>query len=169
MKKSHFILSFSLLIWLSITSISCNDEEGNGLLNNSIKFKIDGNLIEFKDQTKLFGFYGSNGSQHTLLIQSDNGEEEINIQIFDDTPITVATYTGFDLNSNNVIEGITIGVFTNDGIVYTTDATNVIGSVIVTDLGDNLIKGTFSGELRDPETGNSVTLTEGEFTVKRVN
>jgi hypothetical protein len=150
MKKLRIILCFSFLILISVSIISCNDDEGGGLLSNSIKFKIDGNLVEFKDQSKLFGIYGNNGSQHTLLIQSDNGEEEINIQIFDDSPITVATYTGFELNSNNVIEGIVIGFFPSDGSLFSTDASNMVGSVTVTELGNTLIKGTFAGQLRDP-------------------
>jgi hypothetical protein len=167
-----------LLLVLVISFSSCKKEEKD--LNNSnptnppsssyyISCKVDGVLIEFKDQNTLLGIAGNSGNQHSLLIQGNlvNSISNLNLQVYDSTAIETKGYGGLDL-VNNIIVGVIIGYEDDNGMLYATQFTNPIVSSTVTELSSTVCRGTFAGEVEDPISGQKHTITEGMFYVKRI-
>jgi hypothetical protein len=168
MTKSLFILSL-VLLFTPIFFVSCGEEEVSA--NYFVRFKVDGNLREFKDQRGLDAIVFGIGATNYASLLGESGMEEILLQIYDDAPITTTTYTGFndaDGGDQTALEGVIINYINPSGSAFSTTVTNThVGTITVTKLTSTEIAGTFSASLRNPENETEiVSITEGEFLVK---
>ena len=167
-----------LLVFAVLLLNSCKKEEVDSNNNNTnnppgstyyISCKVDGTLIEFKDQNTLLGVAGNAGQQHTLTVQGSvvNSVRSLTVQVYDSTAIETKGYVGLEM-VNNVIVGVLIGYQDDNAMLYATQFANPQVAANVTELTATVCRGTFSGEVEDPSTGAKRSITEGQFYVKRL-
>jgi hypothetical protein len=129
-----------------------------------LECKIDGKLKTFNDRL-LSQRYPSFGRKEIgiggFTESSINAVPNLSIQIGhsqDDIILVAGTYTtsthSFDVAYSN---GNAFQYGNIDGNTFT---------VIITELNDTYVKGTFSGTLTDRISGGTITITEGRFYVK---
>jgi hypothetical protein len=90
-----------------------------------------------------------------------------NILVMDDKEITTGVYSDFEIFPT-FQRGLVISWNTENGYSYNTTYQEKLGTIQITSITATEIKGTFSGELIDLVSQDEVTVTEGEFYVKRI-
>jgi hypothetical protein len=171
MKNYRFIQNLFILVLIAAASIACSsdNEDIEPELNYYIRAKIDGAQVEMKEQKTLQGLAGNNGVQHTALIEGENGTQQaITIQFFDLEPVAVGTYSGLEVVEGGNFKGVNIGYIFDATTVYATAFEGPVSSGTISVLNENEIKGTFSGIIREPLTRETLTVSEGEFYVKKI-
>jgi hypothetical protein len=171
MKNYRFIQNLFILVLIAAASIACSsdNEDIEFELNYYIRAKIDGAQVEMKEQKTLQGLAGNNGVQHTALIEGENGTQQaITIQFFDLEPVAVGTYSGLEVVEGGNFKGVNIGYIFDATTVYATAIEGPVSSGTISVLNENEIKGTFSGIIREPLTRETLTVSEGEFYVKKI-
>lgn len=171
LKTYRNILNSCITIVFLATIFACNSdkEEVEPDATYYIRAKINGALVEFKQQNTLLGIAGNNGLQHTAYIEGENEvQQAMTIQFFDLEPITTGTYTGLEVVEAGNFRGVNIGYIFDAGTVYATNLEGPVSSGTLYVLSDKEVKGTFSGIIRDPLTQEALTVSEGEFFVKAI-
>lgn len=159
----------AIIIAMSIFACGTDKEEVETETSYYIRAKINGMLVEMKEQKTLQGLAGNNGVQHTAYIEGENASQQaITIHFFDNEPIKTAAYTGYELVTGNIFKGVNIGYIFDASTVYATALENPSSSASISVLNDKEIKGTFSGIIRDPLTSEALTVSEGVFYVKKI-
>jgi hypothetical protein len=183
MKKSIKINRILLAMMVAMMSFGCgsNDEQDMDPNNNPagyfMKAKVNGTLVEFKTATLLGadlsssiqGVYDFSATGARQVQGQSALAESIGIILRETSPITVKTYTGlapFDYGFKGVILAYSLEV---EDIVFTTDVTAPNVTLEITEIKETFIKGKFSGVVKDFLSGETKTITEGEFFVKRGN
>jgi len=183
MKKSIKINRVLLAMMVAMMSFGCgsNDEQDMDPNNNTagyfMKAKVNGTLVEFKTasllgadlSSSIQGVYDFTASGAKQVPGQSALEETIVIILRETSPITAKTYTGlapFDYGFKGVI--LAYGLEVED-IAYTTDVTDPNVRLEITEIKETFIKGKFSGVVKDFLSGETKTITEGEFFVKRGN
>jgi len=154
--------------------LGCNKEDDKNPPTSTptgqyyIKFKVDGVWQEMKTQNTLMGIIGQSGDQHAMAIDGySQGGANTNILVMDDKEITTGVYSDFEIFPT-FQRGVIIAWTNENGYTFNTTYQNKLGSVNITSITSSEIRGTFSGELIDLVSQDEVTVTEGEFFVKRV-
>jgi hypothetical protein len=171
MKNYRFIQNLFILVLIAAASIACSsdNEDIEPELNYYIRAKIDGAQVEMKEQKTLQGLAGNNGVQHTAYIEGENEiQQAITIQFFDLEPVGVGTYSGLEVVEGGNFKGVNIGYIFDATTVYATAIEGPVSSGTISVLNENEIKGTFSGIIREPLTRETLTVSEGEFYVKKI-
>jgi hypothetical protein len=171
MKNYRFIQNLFILVLIAAASIACSsdNEDIEPELNYYIRAKIDGAQVEMKEQKTLQGLAGNNGVQHTAYIEGENEiQQAITIQFFDLEPVGIGTYSGLEVVEGGNFKGVNIGYIFDATTVYATTIEGPVSSGTISVLNENEIKGTFSGIIREPLTRETLTVSEGEFYVKKI-
>ena len=183
MKKSIKINQILLIMMIGIMSFGCgsNDDQDMDPDKTSseyfMKAKVNGTLVEFKTETLLSGAIGSSiqGVYDLSLsggrqLSNQSGlAESITIVLRETSPITQKNYSGlapFEYGFKGVLLGYAFDI---EDKVYTTDINGPNVNLEITEIKETHIKGKFSGVVKDFLNGETKTITEGEFFVKRGN
>jgi hypothetical protein len=182
MKKSNYINQILLAVVVGIMALGCGSKEDQDMDPNKndsgvyfMKAKVDGKLVEYKDQDLLGAFIGlSAPGVYTLTLiggkdaEGQNGlEETITIILHDRAPITQKSYSGVTMN-DDFLAGVFIGyiVGENDKF-YITDPQDSDSFLELTEIKSGSIKGKFRGKVKDLASGTIKSITDGEFFVGR--
>jgi hypothetical protein len=148
-----------------------SDDDDDDLLHGEngkyfIKVKVDGELMEIKNQQTIDGVVGFAGIHYVAVIEgTEPGNSSIALLLYDDEPIKTGIYEGLEISETSY-SGVIIGYgFEEES--YTTNPESPEGKVTITVLNNKEIKGTFSGVVVDFQ-GSERILTEGEFYVPRI-
>lgn len=176
MKKSIMINWALLVVMVFFASSGCvsEDDDTNPDDNNSgyfLKAKVDGQLVEFKTETLLSaetgssipGIYALALSGARQLSGQSGLAESISIVLTETSPITEKRYTElvpFEYGLKGVLLGYALEV---EEKAYVTDVNNPNVNLEITEMKQNSIKGKFSGVVKYFLSGESKTITEGEF------
>ncbi len=155
-----------LLAVLMLTFSSCGKDDNNHSGIYFFKFKANGVQFNYNSQLLLTAHFNQSGNQHLGTISGANDAmSNISLQLYDDSPITTKSYSGFTVESG-VTKGVIIGhLDPNTGLIYGSGGANVIASITISEMNTNSVKGNFSGILKN--SGNSdITITDGEFFVR---
>ncbi|ERM80455.1 hypothetical protein P872_21720 [Rhodonellum psychrophilum GCM71 = DSM 17998] len=183
MKKSMNINQILLALLVSVMAFGCGSKDEQDLnpdKNSSgyfLKAKVNGTLVEFKTTTLLGadlsssiqGVYDFSASGARQVTGQSALAESISIILRETSPITEKSYVGlvpFDYGFKGVILAYSLEV---EDKVYTTDVTEPNVTLEITEIKPAFVKGRFNGVVRDFLSGETKTITEGEFFVKRGN
>ncbi|MCU7551927.1 hypothetical protein OCK74_22595 [Chitinophagaceae bacterium LB-8] len=155
------IIFFSLLI---VLFSACGKEKSIENGNNTgafLKFKLDGQSIEYKDN--VFASKDIINNQHIVIIQGQKDVSSnvpgLGIFLQDSVEITNKTYNDDGSTfTNALIYSDTAGV--NYSSLYMTDASDL--KVVITRIDSAYISGTFSSKVADVNA-NTKNITEGSF------
>ncbi len=165
--RSILLIIFPLTILLSN---GCKkDDEDKGPLSTGyfIRFKADGQQVEFTNQAALTAATGQSLSQYNAVVSGFSGNHNISIQMFDNEAIRTSVYEGYE-NKVSYFEGALIG-YGRDGVIYGTSGVNPEVTVSLTVWTATEAKGTFSGKVKATNASTEIAITDGEFFVKRLN
>ena len=183
MKGTIKINQIIIAMMVAIMSFGCetNDDQDIDTDKNPsgyfVKAKVDGKLVEFKTATlldgsissSLEGVYDFTMSGGRQVSDQSALAESITIILRDTSPITEKTYSGLSPFAYG-FKGVLLGYgFDVEDKVYTTDITNVESFLEITEIKETTLRGKFSGVVKDFLSGDTKTITEGEFFVKRSN
>jgi|GEM_PF-4997833 len=162
---------FFLFLLLAVVIGGCSKDESpeEEAGDFFIRAKIDGVQVEMKEQRTLQGLAGNNGVQHSAYIEGENEvQQALTIHFFDLEPVGVGTYSGLEVVEAGFFKGVNIGYIFDATTVYATALEGPVSSGTISVLNENEIKGTFSGTIREPITGETLTVSAGEFYVKTI-
>jgi len=161
------LIIFSLTILLFTGCKKDEDNKGPSAVGYFIRFKADGQQVEFTNQTTLTAATGQSLSQYNAVVSGFSGNHNISVQMFDNEAIRTSVYEGYE-NKVSYFEGALIG-YGKDGVIYGTNAINPEVTVNLTEWTATEAKGTFSGKVKATSASTEIAITEGEFYVKRLN
>lgn len=180
--KKLLMINWALLavmVFFACSGCESQDEDINPDDNKSgyfLKAKVDGKLVEFKTETLLSAEMGS--IEYGLDIPkvynlSLSGarevsgqtalEEVITIVLTETSPITPKSYTGlvpFETGFKGVLLGYALEA---ENKAFITDVNDPNVKLEITEMKQNSIKGKFSGVVKEFLSGETKTITEGEF------
>ena len=175
----------TLMVFFVSSGCDSKDEDMNPDDNKSgyfLKAKVDGKLVEFKTETLLsadigsieIGFpittvYNLSLSGARQISNQSALEEVITIVLTETTPITPKSYTGlvpFETGFKGVLLGYALEV---EEKAFITDVNDPNVNLEITEIKQNSIKGKFSGVVKEFLSGETKTITEGEFFLPRRN
>jgi len=145
----------SLLICFAMISGGCSEDEP-AEDQYYISFMADLTRIVFTDQPVLTASYAQSGSQHNCTINGGDRTSNIMIQLSDNSSITVGAYTDVQIRYQD-----------DHGDVFEQDSGNADAAATITAMTATSVRGRFSGTVRT--TNSIISITEGEFFVKRIN
>ena len=184
MKKSIKINQILIAMMVAIMSFGCDNKDDQDLDPDNdnasgyfVKAKVDGNLVEFKTETLLSGAMSSSlPGVYDLAVSGArqmSGQsalaESISIILRETSPITENSYSGlepFEYGFKGVLLGYSLEV---EDKAYTTDVNAADSFLEITEIKEASLKGKFNGVVKDLLSGETKTITEGEFFVKRGN
>jgi hypothetical protein len=185
MKKLLMINWALLAVMVFLTISGCGSKDGDDDMdpidaNNSgyfLKAKVDGKVVEFKTETLLSveiesslpGVYNLSLSGGRQVSNQSALEEVITIILTETTPITEKSYTGlvpFETGFKGVLLGYSLEV---EEKAYITDVNDPNVNLQITEIKDTSVKGKFSGVVMEFLSGETKTITEGEFFAPRRN
>jgi hypothetical protein len=167
MKKAAVFFLALAIFFASITLItSCAKDEDPG--EYFMRFKANGNLIEYTNQLGLTAGFAQSGNQHVGTISGWNdASSNFSVLLYNLAPISETTYSGYSASVDGVVGVLFVykeketGVVFSSGVDAEFDATTTI-----TEMTDTGVKGTFRGTIK--AAGQSdISITEGSFFVKR--
>lgn len=160
-----------LILFLCISFISCKDDNDGGNNNSTyfMSFKVDGTLVSYSNQFSLNATLGQSGAQYLNTITgADDATSNMGLQIFDDAPLTVKSYSGY-----TIVGGLTKGVIVGyldpvSGLVFSSGGGPVMDAIItITEITATTVSGSFSGTLQDAGQPDKL-VTEGQFIVRKI-
>jgi hypothetical protein len=162
-RKFYHVLRVVTFLVVVVLFSSCSKDETDGYY---IRFRANGELVEFTNQLILIAGFGTNGEIYTGTIGGANdATSNIGLQIYNNAPILEGTYSGYG-GGTGVIIGYTeksSGVLFSSGGGPDVDAT-----VVITEITATTVKGTFHGRIM--ATGQSdIIVTDGSYFVRRSN
>lgn len=138
----------------SAISVNCSSDSSSSSSNFYLKCKVNGVLIEFNDPVVLNSLAKS--------ITGNDADTSQMLTLFTPLAVTPGTYTITDEPSNENSYGGSFSDFAED--VYTDNET---GTLVITQVTADVIKGTFSFT-GDDGNGGTVTVTDGSFRAENV-
>ncbi len=174
--KSTTLIFIFLILTAAFSGCSKNEtqeEEEEQRGKNSkyfMKAKIDGQLIEFTTNDLVIGQSGPTAFNYGFWAWGKNSDKTLSVNLEDENPVGVKTYRGYYTHDNSNL-GVVIAYVINQGdndlpVSFITDP-DVDDSVLnITSLSKTEAKGTFSGTLFNPATGDKVTISDGSFFVE---
>ncbi len=135
-----------------------------------IRFKANDKLVEYNDQPLLMaGFAQKDGYYLGGITGSEESGSTFGFVIMSDIPITKDTYSSLTVLSGGKT-GVLFAYKPKDSeVIYSSSdiLTALLSVVTITELTDEIVKGTFSGKVKAKDNPN-INITNGEFFVKRV-
>lgn len=179
MKTLKIISKYSLICSLLFVLSSCSKDDDGGtpssnqlflkanigseqlLLDNDNAETLEGSFgtIPFPDLT----YYG--GGINAQTPSGTNESKMFIIQIYDDNPINTSTYSGYQEIQPGLYYGVQF-LFSTGTNFYSSDENNTASTVTITSINNNRINGTFSGTVINLMNGETVNITNGEFSVE---
>jgi hypothetical protein len=183
MKKSIKIHQIIIATMVALLSFGCEKDDDQDLDTDDnpsgyfVKAKVDGTLVEFKTATLINGAMGNTlPGVYDLTVSGArqmSGQsalaESISIILRVTSPITENSYSGlepFEYGLKGVLLGYTLE---SENRAYTTDSNAANSFLEITEIKEASLKGKFNGVVKDILSGETKTITEGEFFVKRNN
>ncbi|MFC4739230.1 DUF6252 family protein [Flavobacterium ponti] len=156
LKKTYFLFIVAISSLLINTSCNSNDDNDTVPLADTfyIKFKANDVQQNFTDLAII------NSLSKAIVGNDENQTKTVVITV--PLNVTAGTYTITDEPSN----------VNSYGILYSSDSEsistiNATGTLVITEVNDNKIKGTFNFTAENAESGPStITVVEGEFNVE---
>ncbi len=155
-KKTFFL--FIVILTSLLINTSCNSDDDNDTTPVAdtfyIKFKANGVQQNFTDITIV------NSLSKAIIGNDENQTKTVVITV--PLNVTAGTYTITDEPSN----------VDSYGILYSSDSesistSNAIGTLVITEVNANIIKGTFNFTAENTDSGPAtITVIEGEFNVE---
>jgi hypothetical protein len=183
--KKLLMFNWALLAVMGFLAISgCGSNEDDDMnpddTNKSgyfLRAKIDGKLVEFKTETLLSveiepstnGTYSMALSGGRQSSGQNSLEESIVVVLTETSPITEKSYSGlssFEFGLKGVLLGYTLEA---EEKVYTTDVNDPNVNLQITEIKPTFVKGKFNGVVKEFLSGETKTITEGEFFAPRRN
>ena len=183
MKKTRKMkLSYgTLLICMALFAASCKKEipepSAPGTSSFYMRFKANGIQKEFTATTAFFfgssqcalngGTNDSTGNAFTIDLYSGNTPIQVNATYNETETVpapgsyTPSAYFGYAINSPSIYNY-------SSWIANTTEHSVYQCSVKILELDALHVKGTFSGKVRSQQGSNFITISNGEFNVKRI-
>lgn len=173
MKKGILASGLMMLMAIAIMIGSCKKDDDNNNNNNNnngstyyVKFKSNGTQVNFTGFGTEVAIFSHSGNQYTCAVTGADTSSNIGLSMYDTTAITTKTYSGFTtVNSLSATLGTLVTYGDGSGTSY--NSNNTTFSITVTGLTDSTMTGTFSGSLQDNNGTNTLTITDGDFHVKR--
>ncbi len=132
-----------------------------------IKFKVDGNQVEYTLQSSLVAAFAQAGTQYNAVITGSDSKSNVGLQVYDSKAIAANKYSGYTI-SNGAVVGVLMHYADGNGTVYNQSVTNSNLEITVSELNTTTVRGTFNGTLK--ASGKSdISITEGKFYVWRAN
>jgi len=151
-KKAAMLI---LLVAASAVSFNCSSSDDGGSSSNFyLKCKVNGTLVEFTDPMVINSLAKS--------ITGNDADTGQVVTLFTPLSVTNGTHTITDEPSNVNSYGGSYSDFNADE--YTSDET---GTLIITEVNADVIKGTFSFT-GDDGNGGTISVTEGSFRAENV-
>jgi len=151
-KKAAMLI---LLVAASVVSFNCSSSDDGGSSSNFyLKCKVNGTLVEFTDPMVINSLAKS--------ITGNDADTGQVVTLFTPLSVTNGTHTITDEPSNVNSYGGSYSDFNADE--YTSDET---GTLIITEVNADVIKGTFSFT-GDDGNGGTISVTEGSFRAENV-
>lgn len=155
-QKTFFLFLVTISSLVIITSCNSDDDNNTPPVADTfyIKFKANGVQQNFTDIAIV------NSLSKAIIGNDENQTKTVVITIPLDA--TAGTYTITDEPSN----------VNSYGILYSSDnesisTSNATGTLIITEINDNIIKGTFNFTAENTDSGPAtITVIEGEFNVE---
>lgn len=168
MKKNFYVaISMAAITIFIIVFTSCSKDEADGYY---IRFRANGELVEFTNQLILTAGFGQSGVFHTGTISGANdADSNVGLQIYNNAPILAGTYSGYGV-SDGVVVGVIIGYKEkSSGVLFSSGGgPNVDATVVITEITETTVKGTFHGKIM--ATGQpDIVVTDGSYFVRRAN
>jgi hypothetical protein len=165
--KKQVIYVFLAIAVFAFVLIGCkkDDDAGSGVYR--MKFKVDGNQVEFNLQTALVAAFGQSGSQYNSVISGSDSKSNVGLQVFDNKIIATGKYSGYTI-SNSAVVGALMHYQDLNGTVYTQGTVSPDIEITINEINDTTVKGTFRGTLKSTGKAN-ISITDGEFFVWRAN
>ncbi len=165
---NHFFLIVSFVVSILLISACAKDEPDSG--SYYIRFRANGEQVEFTNQLILVAGFGTNGELYTGTISGANDvDSNVGLQIYNNAPILAGTYSGYGVSGNAVV-GVIIGYSEkSSGALFSSGGgPDVDATVVISEITATTVKGTFHGRLL--ATGQSdILVTDGSFFVRRAN
>lgn len=176
---NKFVILFTLLIALLF---SCSEDESELKEEYYFRFKVDGELFDYKltpDSSNIYGRFNHryNDGFYTTAIHGSKtfrteNDEALTIVILDTARIKLNTvYTNIADSGPNPFKNFSI-IFKYEGYYYYTRlglefaGIQPDGQFVVTYKDDKIMRGTFSSTLlKDNAPSETLKLTDGEFSV----
>ena len=155
-----------LLLIFSTILLSCSKGEDSGEDQYYIRFKADLTSIVFTDQPVLTTVCSKTGDQHECTFRGGDLTSRITITVFDDNTISNGTYSDFR-TEGGLNFGTLISYEDDSGTIFE-QRNGVTGTTVtITESTATSIRGVFTGKVAT--MGTTMTISEGEFFVKRIN
>ena len=184
--KKLLMINWALLAVMGFLAISgCgskDDDDMNPDDNKSgyfLRAKVDGKLVEFKTETLLSaeiepstsGAYQMTLSGARQSPGQNSLEESIIVVLTETSPITEKSYTGLVPFDETVgLKGVLLGyTLEAEEKAYITDVNDPNVNLQITEIKPTFVKGKFSGVVKEFLSGETKTITEGEFFAPRRN
>ena len=161
-QKNRFPVIILFVFALIVNSCKKDDMSGKTYF---MSFTANGTKVEYTVEGALVATFSDAGNQHIGFFSGYNSITNLNLQVYDDVPISVKSYTGYNI-SNSILLGVLIGYDDESGTDYTQVGDDLV--VNVTSITDTSVSGTFSGTLK-ANGKPDIVIAGGKFTVKRFN
>lgn len=171
-------IALGALALCGVLSVGCSSSTDAGDTPNQgagyfIRFQAGGSQVEYRGQGGVFATFSQLGSQHNFGVAavSDAGSiagGSINIGVLDASPITTATYTGFQAVGTSGGFRTAQILYNIGGFEYSNSNASSDNTVTITEITPTTVRGTFRGTVR--ATGRTaISITNGQFYAKRVS
>lgn len=169
--KSFSISRFAIVVSCLCVLSACKKE--NGASNNApttgyyMKFKANGTQVNFTTSSALilkdtsgYGFY-----EMGIAGVTSSASDQFGLALYSySAPSTGLSFTGGIIPTpNQPAAFLTYGIYSTQTTYTSLPSTNNEVSVVFTEVTDNYIKGTFSGNLYSDLTTLKYKITDGEF------
>jgi hypothetical protein len=166
-KRFYFAFSMTAITILIVLFSSCSKDETEGYY---IRFRANGEMVEFTNQLILTAGFGQSGDLHTGTISGANdATSNVGLQIYNNAPILAGTYSGYGVSDGAVV-GVIIGYTEkSSGVLFSSGGgPNVDAAVVITEITETTVKGTFHGKIM--ASGHpDIIVTDGSYFVRRAN
>jgi hypothetical protein len=165
--RKQVIYVFLAVAVFAFLSGGCKKDDDAGSGTYYMKFKVDGNRVEFNLQTAMVAAFAQSGTQYNAVISGSDGKRNVGLQVFDNKVISAGKYSGYTI-SNMAVVGTLMHYEDLNGTAYTQGSTNQDVEVTISEISSTTVKGNFKGTLKSTGKAN-ILVTDGEFFVWRAN
>ncbi len=171
MKNNYFNFKtfypvLGLLILVFIVNSCTKDKTNNGSgVTYEMSFMANGTKVVYTLEAALVATFAEEGDQYLGTFVGYDSDSNMDIEVFDSQAISKKEYSGYT-TSGTILVGVLMSYDDSTGTLYSQAGDDVV--VTITSIAYASISGTFSGTLKASGKPDMV-ITDGKFTVKRIN
>ena len=147
-----------------IGSCKKNNSDGSNV-TYEMSFMANGEKVVYTLQAALVATFSNTGDQYTGAFVGSDSNSNMELQVFDNQDISKKAYVGYT-TSGTILVGVLMSYTDRIGTLYSQAGENVV--VTITSIAYASVSGTFSGTLKASGKPD-MAITDGKFTVKRIN